>query len=309
VLSDVASIPSLLENNLTRNVENGGSVLIAAGTADAHRQRLPVFDETVGDGHFYSRAGGFATVGQMDPTHPAMQASAAWADAKFFYAAAIDTKGDAPHTRVVARLADGTPLLLDKQIGQGHVLLFTSGFDNVTNDLPLQPSFVPFVDLAARYLSGSQQTSGARVVDSFVQLRNPTNDAADKANAQGSAVDVVGPDGKRPLSLREEATAQSLQLAGAGFYQVRFANGRDALIAVNPDRRESDLDLIPSDTLKLWSGSGNSETAAVPSDAAYVEQKTTPYSLWWWVMLLILIAAVTESIVASQYLGTQREEV
>ena len=49
-------------------------------------------------------------------------------------------------------------------------------------------------------------------------------------------MDVVGPDGKRPLSLKEAAAAQSFQLTQAGFYQMRFANGRDALIAVNPDR-------------------------------------------------------------------------
>ncbi len=89
-------------------------------------------------------------------------------DAKFYYAAVFDPG----HSRVVARLADGTPLLLDKQIGQGHVLLFASGFDNVTNDLPLHPAFVPFVDQTARYLSGKERLSGARVVDSFVQLRS-----------------------------------------------------------------------------------------------------------------------------------------
>ena len=40
---------------------------------------------------------------------------------------------------MAARLTDGTPLLLEKQIGEGHVLLFTSGLENLTNDLPLHP--------------------------------------------------------------------------------------------------------------------------------------------------------------------------
>jgi hypothetical protein len=35
--------------------------------------------------------------------------------------------GDA---RVVARLAGGTPLLVEKQVGEGRVLLFASTFDN-----------------------------------------------------------------------------------------------------------------------------------------------------------------------------------
>ena len=300
VLSDVVSIPSILENSLLQYVKNGGSVLIAAGTSEAHRQRIPVFGESASDARFYSRAGGFSNVGQVDGSHPAMKESAGWKDAKFYYATVVD----AGRSRVAARLADGTPLLMDKQIGQGHVLVFASGFDNVTNDLPLHPAFVPFVDQSARYLSGVERLSGARVVDSFVQLRSVTNEGN-----QGTSVEIVGPDGRRPLSLQEEATAQSFRLTRAGFYQIRFANGRDALIAVNPDRRESGLDLISQDVLKLWSGSGGDAAATQTAAAATAEEKKSTYSLWWWVMLLILIAAATESVVASRYLGTQREEV
>jgi hypothetical protein len=222
---------------------------------------------------------------------------------KFFYAAAV-YPGNA---RVVARLADGTPLLVDKQMGEGHVLLFASGFDNLTSDLPLNPAFVAFVDQTARYLSGEERVSGARVVDSFVQLRNPVNQASGNAAAKGATVDIIGPDGKRPLSLKEAAAAESFQLAHAGFYQIRFANGRDALIAVNPDPRESDLEAIPDDTLKLWSGSAGTgpETAATESAA---EATNNVSGLWWWVMLLLLMTALAETALASRYLGTQREQ-
>ncbi len=127
-----------------------------------------------------------------------------------------------------------------------------------------------FVDQTARYLSGEERVSGARVVDSFVQLRNPVNQTAGAGSASNNAatVDVIGPDGKRPLSLKEAAAAESFQLSHAGFYQIQFANGRDALIAVNPDRRESDLEAIPDDVLKLWSGSGSADAVAqAESDA------------------------------------------
>ncbi|HEX9199560.1 MAG TPA: BatA and WFA domain-containing protein [Acidobacteriaceae bacterium] len=303
VLSDVPSVPSILENALLRNVQDGGSVLVATGMADSHREHIPVFGGNVADGHFYSRssaANGFATVGQVDASHPSVKDANGWQGTKFFYAAAVDP-GKA---RVVARMADGSPLVVDKQMGEGHVLLFASGFDNLTNDLPLNPGFVAFVDQTARYLSGDERVSGARVVDSFVQLRNPVN--AESGAASKSTVDIIGPDGKRPLSLKEAAAAQSFQLARAGFYQIRFANGRDALIAVNPDRRESDMAVITDDVLKLWTGSaaagtGNAATAAAAQDERSVS------SLWWWVMLLLAITAVAESAVASGYLGTQRE--
>jgi hypothetical protein len=152
-----------------------------------------------------------------------------------------------------------------------------------------------------------ERLSGARVVDSFVQLRNPVNADHASAAAKGATVDIIGPDGKRPLSLKEAAVAESFQLAHAGFYQIRFANGRDALIAVNPDRRESDLETIPDDVLKLWSGSASASASEATATESAAEAENNVSSLWWWVMLLLAITAVAESVVASGYLGTQRE--
>jgi hypothetical protein len=154
------------------------------------------------------------------------------------------------------------------------------------------------VDRTARFLSGNDNVSGSRLVDSFVPLRTsaPGNPTA--------GVEIIDPDGRRALSLAEAAKAQSFQLTRAGFYRIRFANGRDSLIGVNPDRRESNLEPVAKDLLALWSGHSTSPAATV----GYVQEKNTSRSIWWYVMLLVLVAAVAESIVASRYLGTQREE-
>ena len=221
--------------------------------------------------------------------------NAGWADLKIYYVAGVD----AAQARVIARLTDQTPLLMEKQIGEGHVLLFASGLDNLTNDLPVRPAFVPFVDRTARYLSGSGSVGGSRLVDSFVPLRTL------RRGNPSAGVEIIDPDGHRALSLTEAAAAQSFQLTRAGFYRIRFANGRDALIGVNPDRRESDLQPIANDLLQLW-GEQFRDAGAAPS--GYVQEKNTAHSIWWYVMLLVLVAAVAESIVASRYLGTQREE-
>ena len=323
VLSDVVSLPSIFENALSRYVESGGGLLIVAGTSAAHRAPIPVVGERSLDGLYYSRDGGFATVGQTDITDPVLNVGAAqdetsggtatttgavkgatgWSELKFYYA----TRLDAAHSRVIARLNDGTPLLLEKQVGEGHLLLLASGLDNLTNDLPLHPAFVPFVDGVARYLSGSDRLSGSRLVDSFVQLRSGIVQPG-----QTASIEVVDPTGHRPLSLAEASSIQSFQLARAGFYQIRFANGKDALIGVNPDRRESDLEPIPNEILALWNKSpGPQPSQPQPASsiaAAANSEKKNAYRLWWYVMLLALVAAIAESIVASRHLGTQREE-
>ena len=292
VLSDAIALPSIFENALLRYVRAGGNVLIATGTSAAHHARIPIFGGSSSDAHTYTRDG-YATVGQTDLAHAVMNESG-WADLKFYYVAGVDPA----QARVIVRLTDSTPLLMEKQIGEGHVLLFASGFDNLTNDLPVRPAFVPFVDRTARYLSGSDSGSGSRLVDSFVPLRTGTN------SNPSVGVEIIDPDGHRALSLAEAAAAQSFQLTRAGFYHIRFANGREALLGVNPDRRESNLEPIASDLLQLWG-----KSSAVPAaSSGYVQEKNTVHSIWWYVMLLVLVAAVAESIVASHYLGTQREE-
>jgi len=295
ILSDLNSLPSMLENALTGYVRSGGSLLIAAGTTAGARSQIPIFGAKVVDARDYNRAPDrFMGVGSSDSSYPTVAKAGGWPGVKFFYALDVDP-GDA---RVIVRLSDQTPLLLEKRIGEGRVVLFTSGLDNLTNDFPLHPAFVPFIEQTARYLAGSERQGGARTVDAYLELRN--------AKERGQGVEVTDPEGKRPLTLSEAASAQSFQLTEAGYYQLRLADGRQDEVGVNPDSKESNLDVIPGDVLALWQGKGESPQDASAPGAATAQQ--TPQSLWWYVMLLVFAAALAESILASRYLGTQREE-
>jgi len=303
VLSDAVPLPSIFEHTLEQYVSKGGGVLIALGARVGRHAHIPLWGGDVTDVRSYVRDGDAMPIGQVDFTHPALEQSrlgadnGGWAEAKVFYAAAVDPK----QARVAARLNDGTPLLLDKQVSEGHVLLLTSGLENLTNDLPLHPVFVAFVDKASRYLSGNERLSGSRLVDSFVQLRATATPVGEVAN-----VEVINPDGSRPLSLNEARTVQTFHVQHAGFYQIRYANGRSAIIGVNPDRRESDLKPMAKDVQQLWSGSGSSISPQTVTSSSGVKYR--PRSLWWYVMLLALVVTLAESLLASGYMGTQREE-
>lgn len=305
VLSSTPSLPSIFEHALAEYVEKGGSALIALGANAQSHAQIPLWGGRIMDAHDYARNGDPANVGQVDFSYPALEQAqpgrdnGGWAEVNFLSTALVDTK----NARVAARLADGTPLLLEKQMGEGRLLLFASGLGNLTNDLPLHPIFVQFVDRTARYLSGSARLSGSRLVDSFVQLRASAVPVSAATN-----VEVVDPDGHRPLSLNEARTAKSFRLQRAGFYQIRFANGQDAVIGVNPDRRESNLESMPKDVLQLWSGSSGGETKAGAEPAA-IETATHRVSLWWYVMLVALLTALAETVLASRYMGTDREEI
>ena len=79
------------------------------------------------------------------------------------------------------------------------------------------------------------------------------------------------------------------------------------MIGVNPDRRESNLEVIPDDVLALWRG--NSGTGAAQAAAGgSAQEQTQPYRLWWYIMLLVFAAAIAESLLADRYLGAQQQE-
>jgi Aerotolerance regulator N-terminal/von Willebrand factor type A domain len=301
ILSDINTVPSLLENSLTQYVRSGGSLFIAAGTSAGARSQIPIFGAHIVATRDYNRVPDrFMGVGSSDTSYPAVAKANGWPGVKFFYALDVEP-GDA---RVIVRLGDQTPLLLEKRIGEGRVMLLASGLDNLTNDFPLAPAFVPFVEQTARYLAGSERQGGARIVDAYLELRNA------KERAQG--VEVTDPEGKRPLTLGAAASAQSFQLTEAGYYQLRLADGRQDEVGVNPDPKESNLDVIPDDVIALWQGNGgksSQDAVAAPGQAtpATTPQKI-PESFWWYVMLFVLAAAIAESVLASGYLGTQREE-
>jgi hypothetical protein len=293
VLSDLNTLPSLLENSLDSYVRSGGSVFIAAGTSAGARSQIPIFGAHIMETRDYSRVRDrYMAVGSSDSSYPAVAKADAWAGVKFFYALNVDPAA----ARVIVRLGDQTPLLLEKRIGEGRVLLLTSGLDNLTNDFPLHPAFVPFIEQTARYLAGSERQGGARVVDAYLELRN--------AKEQAQGVEVTDPEGKRPLTLGEAASAQSFQLTEAGYYQLRLANGRQDEVGVNPDPKESNLDVIPGDVVALWQGRATQQASAPGPSTA----RQTPQFLWWYVMLLVLFSVIAESVLATRYLGTQREE-
>ena len=292
VLSDVGAVPADFENQLREYVRGGGSVLVSLGHMSVARARVPVTEDRIEETRYAGREGErFQTAAWLDRSHPSILKDDRWDDVKFYQAIRV-APGNA---RVAARLSDQTPLLMDHQVGEGHVLVFASTFDNVANDFPLHASFVPFIQQTARYLGRLDDRPPSVLVGTFEELRD--------SKEKGSAVEVVDPKGGRVLSLEEATEAQNIQFTSAGFYEIHRPNRADELVAVNADRHESDLTPAPAETVALWQNTaqGSSEGGG----AAAGEQK--PLSLWWYVMLVVLALAVAESLLGNRHLSVDKE--
>jgi hypothetical protein len=253
---------------------------------------VPVSDGRIAGSRYAGREGAlFQTTAWLDSTHPSILKDTRWDDVKFYQAIRVDP-GKA---RVAARLSDQTPLLMDEQVGQGRVLVFASTFDNVANDFPLHASFVPFIQQTARYLGRLDSAPSSVPVGSFAELRS--------TRESGEAVDVTGPRGERALSLDEATKAQNIQFTSAGFYEIQRPNGLDELVAVNADRRESDLTPASADAIALWQNTAGGTAGAEGAE----EAGQTRFSLWWYVMLAALALALAESLLGNRHLSVDKE--
>jgi hypothetical protein len=292
VLSDVSQIPSAFDTALRSYVRSGGSVLVALGRSSASIPRVPVFDEAILQARYAARdADRFQTVANFDPAYPAIRNASRLEDVRFYQAVQV-RPGDA---RIAARLSDQTPLILDKQVGEGRVVVFASTFDNISNDFPLHASFVPFVEKTAQYLGRLDEGQANLLVDSYLELRG--------AGQQASTVEVLDPQNSRALSLEESTRARNLLLAKSGYYEVRRPSGRHELVAVNVDRHESDLEVIPQETLALWQNTGQAGAAGEQAD----ENGERRVPIWPYVLAIALALAVAESLVGNRHLALEKE--
>jgi len=291
VLSDPGELPGGFLAKLERYVRQGGALWILAGPRMARQAQIPVLNARVEGTEYYAGERElFQLPGLLDENHPSVRATNRWAGVRFFHVTRVEP-GDA---QVIARLADETPVLFEKRLGEGRVLVFGSTLDNVANDFPLHAAFVPFVAQTADYLAGIERRAATLAVGSYLQLRATSSGA--------SVVALRGLEGESLLGLEEAARAQTFRLEREGFYELRRGSGRVEVVAVNADRRESDLRPLEEEWLVRWRGSEGQQAGQIAAGAGQREQ----VPLWWWVLLVALGVAVAEALVSRRYLAIER---
>jgi hypothetical protein len=142
-------------------VRRGMGLLIAAGpsidgdvVSDVLGSGIPLHIDT----QAFAASSAPRGLAPIDRRHPVFQALAAGSP---FGLAAIRrvARIDAPACETLARVSTGEPALVECEAGDGRALVFASDLDNQWNDLPMHPSFVPFLHEVLKYVAGARPSS------------------------------------------------------------------------------------------------------------------------------------------------------
>ncbi len=290
VVTDVGLLDAPQAAAIQDYVEDGGDALLAAGPRSGGLTAVPVTGQTL-RANPQMGAQASVSIGEVDATHPVLRGVDELRAANFTRAVSIEPgEGD----QVLMSLADGTPLLLERTMGAGRVLLFTSSLDTQWNDLPVQPAFVPLMAGIANELLGGAGFTSEAGLGSTLAVR-----ALGFAGGQ-----IFDPRGEAALGLG--AGSDDVLLDQVGFYEV-VGGGTTELVAVNFDARESDLKPVDAATLDRWRGLGvrPGEDVAAPV-AVTTQADRVPISLGPWLVMVLLALVVMESLVGNWHLRIRR---
>jgi hypothetical protein len=201
-------------------------------------------------------AGGTGDAGRhvaaLDRTHPAL---APLAEPAALYQSVLVHRyfacpsGPESGARVLARLDDGRPLLLERGVGAGSVLLLTTAVQGGWTNLPLRPLFLPLVARLTFHLAGAEVERGQVTVGAPLVV--PLGRQAGRPE-----VEVVRPSGEVLRVHDAEAGAPVFRYADThepGVYLLRVLGGppgREFVFAVNVDPEECDPAVLTPAELK-----------------------------------------------------------
>lgn len=203
---------------------------------------------------------------------------------------------------VISRLDDGSPLLVERTVGTGRVMVWASSLDAHWTSAPFHPLWVPFVhQLARRSLAGRESRAWFTAPHMLDLAGQRARDAV-----------VESPSGEL-FRTSADSARPTVELRERGFYELRgpqTAVGAGEPIAVNVDLAESDLshidaaELVASITAR--DGAGTVTRSLAPGTEQDLERQQ---AIWWYLLLVGLLLLAAETIFSNRLSGANARHV
>lgn len=307
VLANVGSIPAAQVTRLEQFVASGGGLLMSAGSqVDAARWNSvfggllpkPVRDAKVLADPDAPDAALLATrLADVDALHPVFRVfrlpGGETVQNVLAYQYLLLMPEATSEARVVASFGDGAPALVERSIGQGRVMLWTTTLDLDWTDLPIRTAYLPLVRRLMDYLA-------RRAGDAGVMTEVGDTLTLDVASLGADRILVEAPSGARTV-LVVEAEGVRFTPAELGVHRVFAAVGDasprpvpELTFASNPARAEMSMERMDPARLAAWSEAVRASGSG--DDARGIEAGERP--VWPALLFVLLIVIYLETLVS-----------
>jgi hypothetical protein len=244
ILANVAKLNTATANVLARYVQAGGGLWIAPGDkADPNFYNnwsdpagLHVSPATLGVQRVLPPQG--MSLATKTFNHPVLEllATAGQSDASAALLRAywpLATQAKDPTVRLAGLLQDGSPLLVERKIGKGCVLMTAMSMDSRDCNLPALSCFLPLVHEAVYYLCAAGLPNPNVPPGAETALNLPLDSTLGLAHlAPGTVLNVDGPSSQRKMATVLACDGKSLQASfrGAdqpGLYTIAMPGATD----------------------------------------------------------------------------------
>ena len=202
--------------------------------------------------------------------------------------------------RVLARLSDGNPFLVEKAIGRGKALMFCTAATAQWSNLPLRTLWLPLLHRITYHLAGGRGAAGDYAAGDVVRFP--------ASAGRSSGIDVTSPDGTTSrASVKDGDTMPVFASANAaGIYRWRETgpHGGSGAFAVNPEKnaRESDLAVLSEREVaeKMLAGRTAHFVGNAAEARAVSRRLRTGVSLSAPILLMVVALVIAESFFANR---------
>jgi hypothetical protein len=311
IFCNVPGVPDALVPRLQHYVRQGGGLLLFLGDrvqTENYNLKLfesasPILPARIREKRIISEAGG-EKIGRLETAHAALQGVTDELLKTSLQSIRVRSyfRADISGGSSLLTLANGDPLLVEKKLGPGRVLLFTTAADHDWSDLPLKTAYLPLMQSLVTYLSADKKGT----VDPGITVGAPKKFFLPPSHV-GKSLKVIKPDRKeREVTVvadKERSAASFEENDLAGIYRLSLfgsALGQldiPELYPVNSPFLESRLDTV--DERELQAKFNPVRLEVIPLDSLAKGGKRMDLSLP--LLLLIIATLATEGWLSQRF--------
>jgi hypothetical protein len=218
----------------------------------------------------------------------------------------LEGKGSAIVNYVALDKEKANPALLERTLGRGHVLLFTTALDGrrpLWNNYLTSSFYLVLANKAVGYLAGDLE-------ERSLNLQNGETVTIDATSAAHQPVYILqgpglsGAESSVPRAVGEDRLLiQTLNMSPGNFQLLDSSGGQVAAFSLNVRPEESQLTRVPVEQIEALLGKdavlsvGRDESLPAKLQGRFHQ----PVELFPWLMILLLLALAVENLLANRF--------